>query len=301
MTCGVLKMNLSAVVLMILALTGCYAESRPQLPTNEDYGGYGASSYVDPNYSDSSSADDEYYKSSGANGDPYNNSGPQNLNGATGIDSYGGTGSTGGAGGAAGGGWLSSLGDMYAKYLGGGNSGGGAAGGGLGGMTGTGSAGIPSATDNIPAPPVSVAGCIGGSDFACRAEAALVNYTNAIRQRRGGKAPLAHNQQADAVARDWSVKQGGSISHTGFPSARTAVFKQMFPSVPVPAMRAENVAMNQSGGDPDRLAKAFADQWEKSPGHLANILGNYGAIGVGVHCASTTGRSRCVGTQIFLK
>ena len=143
-----------------------------------------------------------------------------------------------------------------------------------------------SATSGQASPPSSVAAadCVEGDAFTCAAELALVKYTNAIRAKVG-KGPLQQDFKLSYVARDWSVKQGAMISHTGFPLARVTVFQQKFPGVAVPSISAENVAFNGGGGtDPDAAAKTLADQWEGSPGHYANIISDHTWIGVGISC-----------------
>jgi uncharacterized protein YkwD len=153
------------------------------------------------------------------------------------------------------------------------------------------------------------AGCIDGDDFTCKAEAALVRYTNAIRAK-ASLAPLRHEFKVSFVARDWSTQQGASISHDGFPTARVSVYQQRFPDETVPRISGENVAMfTGAGADPEVIAKTFADMWENSPGHYANIVGGHAAIGVGIKCARSGaqggggfgGGSLCTGTQIFSK
>lgn len=132
-------------------------------------------------------------------------------------------------------------------------------------------------------------GCVDGDDFTCKAEAALLKYTNDIRARHGGLPPMVQHFRLSWVARDWSIKQGPAISHNGFPSARVSVYQNKFPGKAVPGINAENVAMNQGGADPDAVAHAFADQWEHSSGHLANILGSHHSVGLGIHCAGHDG------------
>lgn len=157
------------------------------------------------------------------------------------------------------------------------------------------------------------AGCIDGDDFTCKAEAALVRYTNAIRAK-ASLAPLEHEFKVSYVARDWSTQQGASISHDGFPTARVGVYQQRFPDETVPRISGENVAMfTGAGADPEVIAKTFADMWENSPGHYANIVGGHAAIGVGIRCTRSGpqggggvgggfgGGSLCTGTQIFSK
>ena len=163
-------------------------------------------------------------------------------------------------------------------------------------------------------------GCIKGDDFTCRAEAELVKATNEIRAEVG-KPPLTHNFQLSFVARDWSIKQGGMISHTGFPLARASVFMENFPGVPVPSISGENVAMFSGGGEPESVGRSLAQQWKNSPGHYANMIGGYRMIGVGIKCSNTGSSNtassggtgiealiagllkgvggQCTGTQIF--
>jgi uncharacterized protein YkwD len=156
------------------------------------------------------------------------------------------------------------------------------------------------------------ASCIDGDDFTCKAEAALVRYTNAIRAK-AGLAPLAHEFKVSYVARDWSAQQGASISHDGFPAARIGVYQKRFPSETVPRISGENVAMfTGAGADPEAIAKTFADMWEDSPGHYANIVAGHTAIGVGIKCTQSSSQgddvfggglagTLCTGTQIFSK
>jgi uncharacterized protein YkwD len=57
----------------------------------------------------------------------------------------------------------------------------------------------------------------------------------------------------------------------------------------------ENVASNQGYSDPATIA---VQGWLKSPGHLANIKGNYDQTGIGVAANSSGG---IYFTQIFLR
>ena len=126
--------------------------------------------------------------------------------------------------------------------------------------------------------------CIAGAVFSCKVEESVVKYTNAMRAKHGKK-PLSQDPRLSYVARDWSMKQGEVISHVGFPWARATVFRNRFPASEVPGIGAENVAMNSPGvNDADAIAKGFADQWEHSSGHFANIMGNFKFIGVGIVC-----------------
>lgn len=162
-----------------------------------------------------------------------------------------------------------------------------------------------------PPTPVPASPCIDADDFTCKAEEALVKYTNETRAR-AGRPPLQQNYKISYVSRAWSKEQGASISHNGFPNARSAAYQQRFAGESTPPMLAENVAMFGGGGsDPDTVGKTFADQWESSPGHYNNIIGNYGSIGVGIVCTGASGGdsspfgfggfggATCTGTQIF--
>ncbi|MCF2148562.1 CAP domain-containing protein [Desmonostoc muscorum LEGE 12446] len=57
----------------------------------------------------------------------------------------------------------------------------------------------------------------------------------------------------------------------------------------------ENVAYNQGSSDP---AKQAVQGWLQSPGHLANIKGNYNLTGVGV---ASNSKGQVYFTQIFLR
>lgn len=57
----------------------------------------------------------------------------------------------------------------------------------------------------------------------------------------------------------------------------------------------ENVAYNQGYSDPATIA---VQGWLKSPGHLANIKGNYDKTGIGV---ASNSKGAIYFTQIFLR
>jgi uncharacterized protein YkwD len=153
-------------------------------------------------------------------------------------------------------------------------------------------------------PPLSpqISDCYKADAFICKIESLIAAKTNQYRASRGLQA-LTPNAKMDFVARDWSLKQSnsGRISHTGFPSARNAVYRAEFQQSF--SFRGENVAYTSmvGGGDQsdaaaERVAQAFAVMWWNSPGHRANMLGSFGSIGVGVYKNS---RGAWYATQLF--
>ncbi len=153
---------------------------------------------------------------------------------------------------------------------------------------------------NPPAP--QSADCYKADVFICKIESLIAAKTNKYRASRGLQ-PLTPSAKMDFVARDWSVKQSqsGRISHTGFPSARNAVYRAEFQQ----SFRfsGENVAYTSVGGGSDqsdaaaeRIAETFAVMWWNSSGHRANMLGRFGSIGVGVYKNS---RGAWYATQLF--
>jgi uncharacterized protein YkwD len=99
--------------------------------------------------------------------------------------------------------------------------------------------------------------------------------TNAIRAANN-LGPLKRNTAIDTVARNWSGQQAAAGSMTHNPSFST--------QIPSGWTRAgENVAFGQ---DPTATASdgyiSVVSAWKNSPGHLANILGDYTDIGIGI-------------------
>ena len=78
------------------------------------------------------------------------------------------------------------------------------------------------------------------------------------------------------------------FGHTGFSERVRAI------GIPYRAA-GENVAYNQGYSDPATIA---VQGWLKSPGHLANIKGNYEKTGIGV---ASNSRGAIYFTQIFLR
>ena len=144
--------------------------------------------------------------------------------------------------------------------------------------------------------------CYKGDAFVCKIEALISEKTNQYRASRSLK-PLRFDGKMSFVARDWSSKQAnsGSISHSGFPSARNQVYRTEFQNAF--SFSGENVAYtgrvggnNQSDDAAEKVAQEFAVMWWNSAGHRANMLGRFSSIGVGVH---KNARGSWYATQVF--
>jgi uncharacterized protein YkwD len=106
-----------------------------------------------------------------------------------------------------------------------------------------------------------------------------------------GLAALTRNSAIDNQARIHSQNMANGkvpFGHTGFPERVRAI------GIPYTGA-GENVAYNWGYADPATIA---VQGWLKSPGHLANIRGNYNKTGTGV-AMSKTGQVYL--TQIFLR
>ncbi|MEA5600675.1 CAP domain-containing protein [Nostoc sp. UHCC 0252] len=102
---------------------------------------------------------------------------------------------------------------------------------------------------------------------------------------------LTRNSAIDNQARIHSQNMANGkvgFGHTGF-SERIRAIGISYRGA------AENVAYNQGYSDPAKIA---VQGWLKSPGHLANIKGNYDKTGIGVAATST---GKIYFTQIFLR
>ncbi len=138
-----------------------------------------------------------------------------------------------------------------------------------------------------------VASCHGGDEFACAVEAAILKGVNALRS-----APIAERNRLSYVAREWSKEQAAAqqISHDGFPGARRAALEAEFGADAPGCVTAENVAMTWvREKNAAALGAELVDMWNDSPGHRANMLGDYPLIGIGV---ALTG-NYAYATQIF--
>ncbi|MEH1944720.1 MAG: CAP domain-containing protein [Nostoc sp.] len=121
-------------------------------------------------------------------------------------------------------------------------------------------------------------------------EQSVFNQINNYRASQG-LAKLTRNSAIDNQARIHSQNMANGtvpFGHTGF-SERVRAIGISYRGA------AENVAYNQGYSDP---ATKAVQGWLKSPGHLANIRGNYDKTGIGVVKNS---RGEIYFTQIFLR
>jgi hypothetical protein len=131
---------------------------------------------------------------------------------------------------------------------------------------------------------LAVAALVGGAvaapamaaPSAATAYAQILADTNALRAQNG-LAPLAENPAIDAVAQNWANQLGAGATFDHNPS----FFSQM------PA-GADAAGENIAGGF--RYTTVVNSGWAKSPGHLANMLGDYTDIGIG-YWESADGRT----------
>jgi uncharacterized protein YkwD len=122
-------------------------------------------------------------------------------------------------------------------------------------------------------------------------ETAVFNQINAFRATQ--KLPaLKLNSTITTQARNHSTTQAKTkvMSHNGFQTRVNEIGKTI-------SWRgaAENVAYNSGYSDPATVA---VNGWIKSPGHLANIKGNYNLTGIGV---ARNSAGQVYFTQIFIR
>jgi len=106
-----------------------------------------------------------------------------------------------------------------------------------------------------------------------------------------GLPKLTLNSAIDNQARIHSQNMASgkvAFGHTGFQDRLKAIRISYTGA-------AENVGYNQGYSDP---ATQAVQGWLKSPGHLANIVGNYNLTGVGV---ASNSKGQIYFTQIFLR
>ncbi len=142
----------------------------------------------------------------------------------------------------------------------------------------------------------AVEDCYKASAFVCEVEAAIHQLTNEYRMTQGLE-PVAFSVHLTYSARIWSQAQAqaNAISHTGFPNAReTTIATEFGAGTPVKVL-AENVAQNHMQKDANQTAAEITQQWWESPGHKANMLGDYPHLGVGIAFFGT----KAYATQIF--
>ncbi|MEH2395127.1 MAG: CAP domain-containing protein [Nostoc sp.] len=121
-------------------------------------------------------------------------------------------------------------------------------------------------------------------------EQSIFNQINNYRASQGLPA-LTRNSAIENQARIHSQNMANGtvpFGHTGFSERVRAI------GIPYRAA-GENVAYNQGYSDPATIA---VQGWLKSPGHLANIKGNYEKTGIGV---ASNSRGAIYFTQIFLR
>ncbi|MBW4424274.1 MAG: CAP domain-containing protein [Nostoc desertorum CM1-VF14] len=121
-------------------------------------------------------------------------------------------------------------------------------------------------------------------------EQSVFSQINNYRVSQGLPA-LTRNSAIDNQARIHSQNMANgkvSFGHTGF-SQRVQAIGISYSSA------AENVAYNQGYSDP---ATQAVQGWLKSPGHLANIKGNFQKTGIGV---ASNSKGEIYFTQIFLR
>jgi uncharacterized protein YkwD len=142
------------------------------------------------------------------------------------------------------------------------------------------------APDNTPVAQAQTAGAA-----TTTMETAIFNQINAYRAKQG-LAALKLNSAITTQARNHSVTQANvkRISHDGFQARVTAIGKTV-----TWAGAAENVAYNSGYSDPATVA---VNGWIKSPGHLANIKGNFNLTGIGV---ARNAQGQVYFTQIFIR
>ncbi|MEH2437052.1 MAG: CAP domain-containing protein [Nostoc sp.] len=137
---------------------------------------------------------------------------------------------------------------------------------------------------------LSDTGYIAASINTVALEQSIFNKINDYRASQG-LVKLTSNSDIDNQARIHSQNMANGkvpFGHTGF-SERIKAIGIRYSSA------GENVAYNQGYSDP---AKTAVEGWLKSPGHLANIRGNFNKTGIGV---ASNSRGEIYFTQIFLR
>jgi uncharacterized protein YkwD len=140
-------------------------------------------------------------------------------------------------------------------------------------------------------------GCLYQGEAASASNQPLVErsvlcLTNAAR-RRAGLALLVADRRLNRAARDHSADMvaRGYFSHTspegGSPSDRAQ-------AAGYPGAAGENIAASSAG-----TAISVFSLWRASPGHNANLLGSYSAIGLGAAPGYPSGGGGITATQMF--
>ena len=125
-----------------------------------------------------------------------------------------------------------------------------------------------------------------------RVERSLLCLANSVR-RAAGLAPLSADSRLNAAARGHSTDMvaRGYFSHTS-PEGSSSSSRARAAGYPGGA--AENIAASSQG-----TAISIFRAWRASQGHNANILGPYGASGIGVAPGFPGGGRGITGTQMF--
>jgi len=137
---------------------------------------------------------------------------------------------------------------------------------------------------------LSNTGYIAASINTAALKQAIFDKINNYRVSQG-LAKLTSNSDIDNQATIHSQNMANGqvpFGHTGF-SERIKAIGIRYSSA------GENVAYNQGYSDPATIA---VQGWLKSPGHLANIRGNFNKTGIGV---ASNSRGEIYFTQIFLR
>ena len=140
---------------------------------------------------------------------------------------------------------------------------------------------------------LSDTGYIAASINTAALEQSVFNKINDYRASQR-LAKLTRNSVMDNQAKIHSQNMANGkvpFGHTGFSERVKAIKANGIPY----SSAAENVAYNQGYSDP---ATQAVQGWLKSPGHLANIRGNFEKTGIGV---ASNSRGEIYFTQIFLR
>jgi uncharacterized protein YkwD len=139
----------------------------------------------------------------------------------------------------------------------------------------------------VLATPLSTSADVPAASRAARAPSreAVLAEMNAYRQERG-LPPLAFDARLGAAAQDRlrDMFEQGYFDHTA-PDGTSP-----FAAVRRRGYRYAAVAENLAAGQRD--AREVVEQWMRSRGHRANILGDYEDAGIAIAAGSPTGRTR---------
>lgn len=134
---------------------------------------------------------------------------------------------------------------------------------------------------------------LSATSFANDADmpAAILKHVNAWRIKHHLK-PLTMNAQMSKEAKKHSQNMAShrlSFGHQGFQKRMERCFKIFHKNV---GAGSENVAYNYKN------AEIVVREWLKSPGHLANIRGNYNLTGIGI---ARDKKGKIYFTQLFMR